>query len=103
MQYLSHSSGGGILCEWLDFTQETRFHVEDETSDGNLLGDPWVRSHLQHLFPRVLSGILVGEEVHRSRRCFSRYGGEFRVQLVIAEGGESAAGVIEQHDLRRSE
>ena len=45
----------------LDFPQPTCVHVENETSNGYILGDPWMRPDFLDLLPCIFLGVLIGE------------------------------------------
>jgi hypothetical protein len=79
----------------LDFPQPTCVHVENEASNGYILGDPWMRPDLLDLRPSVLLRVLEGKQAHRDRRGVTRFSGDLVVQLLVSEGCEPAAGVIE--------
>src|SRR5580704_19642953 len=96
-------SGSSLVWNILDFPDEPGVHVENKTTHRNFFGYPGMRSHLLDLFARVLFRVLVREQAHRSGRRIASQSCEFRVQLSVGECGEAAAGVIQQHDLRRSE
>src|SRR5580658_3577000 len=96
-------SGSGLLCNWLHFPQETGIHVENEASYRDIFCDPGMRSDFLDLLPGILLGILIGEEAHWSRRSISGRSAQLRVQLVICECREPAAGVVEKHYLCGSE
>src|SRR4051812_39323753 len=53
--------------------------------------------------PDLLAGVLLGvaerEEAHRRRRGIAARRRELRIQLRVGEGRESAARVVQQHDL----
>src|ERR1700735_493186 len=55
------------------------------------------------LLPRILLGVLVGEEAHWSGRRISGRSAQLRIQLVICECREPAAGVVEKQYLCGSE
>src|ERR1700735_3918532 len=83
----------------LDFPQPTCVHVENKSSNGYILGNPWMRPDSIDLRPSVFLRVLEGKQAHRDRRGVTRFSGELVVQLLISEGCEPAAGVIEKHDL----
>src|SRR5271170_2341684 len=83
----------------LDFPQPACVHVENEASNGYILGNPWMCPDFLDLLPCVLLRVFVGKEAHRGRRGVTRFFGELFVQLLVSEGCESAARVIEEHDL----
>src|SRR5271165_6750053 len=83
----------------MNFPQPTRVHVVNEASDGNVFGNPRMRPHFLDLRPSVLLRVLEGKEAHRGRRGVTRFSGELVVQLLVSEGCEPAARVIEEHDL----
>src|ERR1700733_2177404 len=55
------------------------------------------------LFPGILLGVLIGEEAHWSRRSISGGSAQLCVQLVICEGREHAAGMVEKQYLSGSQ
>src|ERR1700722_10035418 len=83
----------------LDFSQPTCVHVENEAPNGHILGNPWMRPDLRDLRASVLLGVLAGKQAHRDGRDVARFSGELVVQLLVSEGCEPAAGVIEEHHL----
>src|SRR3984885_8991455 len=83
----------------LDFPQPTCVHVENETSNGYILGNSWMRPNFLDLRPSVLLRVLEGKEAHPDRSGVTRFSGDLVVQLLVSEGCEPAAGVIEEHDL----
>src|SRR5258708_1053821 len=62
-----------------------------------------MRPDFLDLLPGILLGVLIGEEAHWSRRSISSRSAQLRVQLVICECREPAAGVIEKQYLCGSE
>src|SRR5277367_6917701 len=86
-----------------DFPQFARVHVENGAAHGDFLGNPGMRPDFLDLLPGILLGVLVGEEAHWSGRRISSRRAQLRVQLVICEGREPAAGVVEKQYLCRSE
>src|SRR5271170_6774257 len=81
----------------LDFPQPTCVHVENEASNWYILGNPWMRPDLLDLRPSVLLRVLEGKQAHRNRCGVTRLSGDLVVQLLVSEGCEPAAGVIEEH------
>src|ERR1700722_13877491 len=58
-----------------------------------------MRPDFLYLRPSVLLRVLEGKQAHRDRRGVTRFSGELVVQLLVGESCETAAGVIEEHDL----
>jgi hypothetical protein len=60
------STSHGSACA-VDLFEKPRVHIEHKAANGNFFGYPWMGADLLHLLPRMLHGVLVGEEVHRCR------------------------------------
>ena len=95
--------GSGRALVYFNFSQSAGVHVENDAAHGDLFGNPGMRPDFLDLLPGILLGILVGEEAHWSRRSISGRSAQLRVQLLICECGESAAGVVEEQYLCGSE
>src|SRR5580704_3900586 len=86
-----------------DFPQFAGGHVENDAAHRDLFGNPGMRPDFLDLLPRILLGVLIGEEAHWRRRRISRRSAQLRVQLVICKCREPAAGVVEKQYLCGSE
>src|SRR3954469_7771507 len=96
-------SGSSPLFNWLYFPKQTSFYVEKKASNRNIFCNPWMLPHFFDLFPSILLGVSVRKETHGSGRCVAGGSSKLRVQLIIGEGSESTAGVVEKQYLCCSE
>src|SRR3954464_13519723 len=91
--------GGSERRDSVHFPQQAGVHVENKSSDSDILCYPRMCSYLLDLFPSVLLRITIREEPHGSRRRVASRRTQSGVQLIVCERRKPTAGVIEKQYL----